>query len=377
MFAINNPAQAKKSATALRKALTPLGLELTRSATYEVLAKVAGFGDWNAMAAALRQPQAAQVPLASPSQTSHVITDVEFSAVTAVRLDGEFYDVHSLEEDVLKWLGDWRNPANPYLDDASVTAIHLLREDDGLLFDEELSAEQLLNLAWDASKEAFVLDDGAEYAFYFRVKFGQAADFSKKSQPQPELPEGYRVYRTLLGTYRWTYGTIYDADKSIDGPNLTFRQEAVQDAWKHHNAKGKMRLLQAAEQFSDIAAQCGPVEKRALAIKKAYLDSFCTRKDVDDALERLDKECGALFYTPTQAWEFLMDETHEDNETSDSSEGDVMFERSKAIKLDYLNSGRSRSDLEGAIKALLEECGELFGGDESATEFLLDEGDDE
>lgn len=60
-----------------------------------------------------------------------------------------------------------------------------------------------------------------------------------------------------------------------------------------------------------------PMFARSDAIKAEYLASGCQASDVDEAVEKLMAECGELFEDDRAAWEFLMEETHEDNEDSD------------------------------------------------------------
>lgn len=54
-------------------------------------------------------------------------------------------------------------------------------------------------------------------------------------------------------------------------------------------------------------------------IKQEYLDSACSRDDVEYALERLENECGALFPGAHSAWEFLMEEQHDDNFSAETT----------------------------------------------------------
>lgn len=54
---------------------------------------------------------------------------------------------------------------------------------------------------------------------------------------------------------------------------------------------------------------------RSERIKNEYLDSGCQASDVDYAVTQLMRTCSDLFESPTQAWEFLMEELHEDSET--------------------------------------------------------------
>lgn len=53
------------------------------------------------------------------------------------------------------------------------------------------------------------------------------------------------------------------------------------------------------------------------AIKARYLQSPCSRHDVQEAMDALRQSCSDIFADDTAMWEFLMEETHEDNETND------------------------------------------------------------
>lgn len=60
-----------------------------------------------------------------------------------------------------------------------------------------------------------------------------------------------------------------------------------------------------------------PVFARSEEIKAEYLASGCQASDVDEAVEKLMSCCGELFQDDRAAWEFLMEEPHEDNEHED------------------------------------------------------------
>jgi hypothetical protein len=59
---------------------------------------------------------------------------------------------------------------------------------------------------------------------------------------------------------------------------------------------------------------CDPTFARAAEIKAEYLASSCQASDVDEAVEKLMDCCGNFFQDDRAAWEFLMEEQHEDNE---------------------------------------------------------------
>jgi hypothetical protein len=82
-------------------------------------------------------------------------------------------------------------------------------------------------------------------------------------------------------------------------------------------------LVKAASQTLDYveteddADACGQTLARAEELKAEYLASACTATDVDEAVEKLMDYCSGLFKDDRAAWEFLMDEQHEDNEQED------------------------------------------------------------
>ncbi|WP_156903345.1 MULTISPECIES: hypothetical protein [Burkholderia] len=44
-----------------------------------------------------------------------------------------------------------------------------------------------------------------------------------------EVPEGYRVYQTLVGTWRWSKG-VFGTPSWTDGENLADEDAAIRDA---------------------------------------------------------------------------------------------------------------------------------------------------
>lgn len=44
-----------------------------------------------------------------------------------------------------------------------------------------------------------------------------------------EVPEGYRVYQTLVGTWRWSKG-VFGTPSWTDGENLADEEAAIRDA---------------------------------------------------------------------------------------------------------------------------------------------------
>lgn len=76
-----------------------------------------------------------------------------------------------------------------------------------------------------------------------------------------------------------------------------------------------------AETRLELAAKA-PLEPQAAseAIKARYLLSGCTRHDVQQALDALREHCSDIFENETAMWEFLIEETHEDNEPDASAQ---------------------------------------------------------
>jgi hypothetical protein len=82
-------------------------------------------------------------------------------------------------------------------------------------------------------------------------------------------------------------------------------------------------FVKAANQTLDYVgtgaedAACEQTLACAEELKAEYLASACTAGDVDVAVEKLMDYCSGLFKDDRAAWEFLMDEQHEDNEQED------------------------------------------------------------
>jgi hypothetical protein len=50
------------------------------------------------------------------------------------------------------------------------------------------------------------------------------------------VPEGYRVYQTLVGTWRWSKG-VFGTSNWTDGENLPNEDAAIRDAIRDASAK--------------------------------------------------------------------------------------------------------------------------------------------
>lgn len=82
-------------------------------------------------------------------------------------------------------------------------------------------------------------------------------------------------------------------------------------------ARAEYDLVQA-EKVRLTESQGGDPEfARSEEIKAEYLASGCQSSDVDEAVEKLMRDCKSLFSDDTYAWSFLMEEPHEDLEEND------------------------------------------------------------
>lgn len=315
MFQIDTAKKAKKSARALEKALAHLGLTLKLGQALDVLAKMAGFADWNAMSASL-QGEASQ-PLDNFS-----IFQVNIVEVRSVTINEQPFDLQYVNTEMLGWLSDWSNPDNPYGPDLDQTIIELNYVEDGLVYESSITTEQLLSMKWNSQKEGFASNNGDLYKFYFAVPFGKSVAGLCKEENKLAVPAGYHVYKTLMGTWRWTRGELGSLG-AVDGKNLDSYQDALEDAIR--DAKEQEALKQnppaALEEFRKLNQQVeaqglndDPLFKLSDEIKQEYLNSGCQSSDVDIAINRLLNECGELFADGDAAWEFLMEEPHENRE---------------------------------------------------------------
>jgi hypothetical protein len=62
-----------------------------------------------------------------------------------------------------------------------------------------------------------------------------------------------------------------------------------------------------------------------------------------------------------------------DNELQLHDEEDPAFAKSEEIKAEYLSSGCQSSDVDHAVRRLVDECGQLFENGDTAWSFLMEE----
>jgi hypothetical protein len=283
MLNINTPAQAKKSARALEKALERNGISLQHGKALDVLAALCGRQDWNALSQSLspegvnamlsehelqhaadaagdafgteamlvahtgfqlrysaetelcdyvrvcdplgreivywtssewaEDPQLvmgamlgalvrsqplevlkgasatpAPATVAAKARRMPTIQDVCFTDVSAVCIDGgSGYRMNYVEDQVVGLLDEVGS--EEFQEQKDENAIFMERDDDGQIFEEELTLEQLASLKWDPKKKMFVAPDGTTYEFYFPVPMQNWFDMFSAQLPTSPEPE--------------------------------------------------------------------------------------------------------------------------------------------------------------------------------------------
>jgi hypothetical protein len=118
---------------------------------------------------------------AATADSPFSILDVDFSQVTGLSRDRRGYWVDASEyPTALEWLKDWSNPANPHLPEAPVLDLSYL-DDDGFTQYEQIWADELLALTWNAQKGVFVCPEGIDYKFAVQVLVGPNSPGLRKS----------------------------------------------------------------------------------------------------------------------------------------------------------------------------------------------------
>lgn len=109
------------------------------------------------------------------------ILDVDFSQVTGLsRGESGYWADASQYPKALEWLKDWSNPANPHLPESPVLDLSYL-DDDGFVAYEQIWADELLALTWNAPKGVFVSPEGVDYKFAVQVPVGPNSPGLRKS----------------------------------------------------------------------------------------------------------------------------------------------------------------------------------------------------
>lgn len=121
------------------------------------------------------------------------IQDVCFEEVSAVCINGgSGYRMNYVEDQVVGLLDEVGS--DEFNEQKDENAIYMEREDDGLVFEEELTLEQLANLKWDPKTKMFVAPDDTTYEFYFPVTMQSWFELSAARQlASPEHVEATEV----------------------------------------------------------------------------------------------------------------------------------------------------------------------------------------
>lgn len=187
------------------------------------------------------------------------IQDVDFMAAHAVIFAGRCYSIDWREESVLARLA---NPASEDFEDWSdSTALHLQYQEDGLVYSESLTLEDLAALRWDSDKKAFVDPKGQTYQFFFEVSASEWFSSRPVSQSaKPGVSEPAPPTKGAVALYR-VQGAFADRKSGQEVPvvariagydqfDALARVRAVYDSSLH--------VLRVDEVTPAVEAEAGP-----------------------------------------------------------------------------------------------------------------------
>lgn len=131
----------------------------------------------------LKGPSPAPAPMpVKGARRMPTIQDVCFADVSAVCIDGSSgYRMNYVEDQVAGLLDEVGSAE--FDEQKDENAIFMERDDDGEVFEEQLTLEQLASLKWDPKKKMFVAPDGTTYEFYFPIDMQNWFDFVCAQQP--------------------------------------------------------------------------------------------------------------------------------------------------------------------------------------------------
>lgn len=162
----------------------------------------------------LKNAPAAPAPAAvKAARRMPTIQDVCFCDVSAVCINGSSgYRMNYVEDQVVGLLDEVGSAE--FNEKKAENAIFMEREDDGLVFEEQLTLEQLASLTWNPQKEMFVAPDGTTYEFYFPVPMQNWFDFFCAQQPAssehvgaPQAAESGTPAEPTLKLFTATFGS--------------------------------------------------------------------------------------------------------------------------------------------------------------------------
>lgn len=124
-------------------------------------------------------PTVAEAPASAardraPARPTPTLSTLDFHQVHAVIFAGQCFNLEWREDAALAWLGRTEDPA--YADWEDETALQLHREEDGLVWSEELTVGQLNELRWDSTRRCFTNPQGESFEFFVSKRFGDASD---------------------------------------------------------------------------------------------------------------------------------------------------------------------------------------------------------
>lgn len=98
------------------------------------------------------------------SNSSEKNANAALLRVSHVRVGPDMFNAHLVEKSLLPFVG--HPDLDDYPDKQTEVIFQLTKEEDGLLFEHELTVEQLTELAWSDCANAFVDKAGVEHAFF-------------------------------------------------------------------------------------------------------------------------------------------------------------------------------------------------------------------
>ncbi len=307
-------AQLKKSARALQRFLAEQGLTLSLGRSLDALAVLQGHTDWNSLSAAARK--AADTP-AAPRAPS--IRDVPLELVSNLVLGGQPFNVR-WREDAL--IARWRRGELAQDDAEGTEALQLGREEDGLVWDEQVTFDALDALVWSAKHKAFLGPDGETWRFFVESEFGVDT-----------LPESARAVLKAAAPAAPAAPTARKA-REPKAPRLyAVALYAVNDE-QPSAFLGKRTFAAATEKAARQAAYEELWDDR-LDAGDARPDYFVERLDDDEDGEfvvHIDDGEYDRFESFAAAWRvatFMFEETAESHVTIENGAGDTVFKLQK------------------------------------------------
>lgn len=123
-----------------------------------------------------------------------LITDLDFFKAHAVVLDGRCYRIEWREEAALAYVG--RTQASDYDEWADEVALQLHYEEDGLVWEETVTVEELNALQWSPEHKCFVGAQETSWRFFVETEFGADAPARNPvAQPSPVIPQEAQAVR--------------------------------------------------------------------------------------------------------------------------------------------------------------------------------------